>query len=337
MAIIITIIGFCLMVLLHELGHFLTAKSFSVPVEEFSIGMGPKLFSFEKGGTQYAFRILPLGGYVKLEGENEESKNAYAFSNIHPFKKIVILCAGAFMNVLLGFVLFVFMNTSIYLGVGTNVISEVSSGSVAESAGILAGDKIIMVDNQTIGDRNDFSKELERVGANSLTVTLIRNGEEKSISITPEFEDNRYIIGVYFKPRRKNFDEVIRDAFNDSLTAGKLVFTSLKGLLSGQYGIDEMSGPVGIVTVVGEVTKDSGNYFWIEILWLFGLISINLGIFNLLPIPALDGGSVIFSFLELLSGKKLNQNILGYINTVGLALLLLLSLFVMTNDIIKLF
>lgn len=334
-SIIVTILAFGIMVMLHEAGHFFVAKRFGVTVHEFSIGMGPLLVKWGKGETQYSLRLLPFGGYVKLEGEEEESDNPRAFSNISPIKRICVLVAGAVMNVFLGFLCFVIIN-NVYGYVRVPVISDIVAESPAEEAGLMVGDEIIKLDKTRVYTYSDI--ELFKLDSpEELTVTYVRNGEKHSVVL--KLENN--LIGFVSSVKKLNFLETFEYSYYDTRYVVKAVIKSLKMLFTGSAKVSDMSGPVGIVQVVDDVKEQASGYggmvVFLQILSLFAMISVNLGVFNLLPFPALDGGSIIFAFIELVTRKKLKQEVLGYINLIGLVLILGLGVFVMFSDIIKLF
>lgn len=340
-SVIVTVLAFGIMVILHEAGHFFVAKKMGVTVHEFSVGMGPCLFKKQKGETQYSVRLLPLGGYVKLEGEGEESDDPRAFSNISPLKRMGILVAGAAMNILLGFLCFVLIN-NLFGFVSTTVVSDVVEGSHAEMAGIRAGDEIVRLNNTRVSTKADVDLYM-LTAPEEIKVTYLRDGERKVASITPTLNENgRRIIGFYSTVKKLNFIESLEYSYYDTRYVVKAVFASLKMLFSGEAKVSDMSGPVGIVQIVDTTTDavteqgGSGKDVLINLLYLFGMISVNLGVFNLLPIPALDGGSIIFAFIELVTRKKQKPEILGYINMIGLAIILLLGVYVMFSDIMKL-
>ncbi|MBQ3110422.1 MAG: RIP metalloprotease RseP [Clostridia bacterium] len=337
-SIIVTIIAFGIMVMLHELGHFLTAKKFGVTVHEFSIGMGPLLFKWGKGETQYSLRLLPLGGYVKLEGEEEESDNPKAFSNISPIKRICILVAGALMNIILGFVCFVIINNT-YPTVQVPVISEIVANSAAEEAGLMAGDEIVKLNNTPVATQSDVSLFMMS-NPEEVKVTYRRDGEKNTVTLIPLMQDGRLLIGFKGSVKTLNFLERLEYSYYDTRYVVKAVLVSVKMLFTGEAKVSDMSGPVGVVQVVGDAAESAQPYgslaVVMQVLMLFAMISVNLGVFNLLPFPALDGGSIIFAFIELVTRKKLKQEVLGYINLAGLALILGLGIYIMFSDIIKL-
>ncbi len=336
-SIIVTIIAFGIMVILHEAGHMLTAKRIGVSVQEFSVGMGPLLFKWGKGETQYSLRLLPLGGYVKLDDE-EESDNPRAYSNASPLKKIGVLVSGAAMNVLLGLLCFVIINNvSPYRNVP--IVSEIMDGYPAQTAGMEVGDRIVKLDGTRVHTHEDI-KLFMLDGKKEIKVTYVRDGEKKTADVVL---GDDLLIGFRPDIKKLNFAETLEYSYYDTKYVVKVVFASLKMLFTGEAKVSDLSGPVGIVQIVDDtvdyVEEAEGGMavLILNMLSLFGMISVNLGVFNLLPFPGLDGGSIIFAFSELVTRKKLKPEILGYINMAGLALLLGLGAYVMFMDILKLF
>lgn len=340
-SVIVTLIAFGIMVMLHEAGHFFVAKGFGVTVHEFSIGMGPLALSRKRGETQYSVRWLPLGGYVKLEGEGEESDDPHAFSNISPVKRIAILAAGAAMNVLLGFLCFVII-LSHYGQVESTVVQSTPEGSPAMECGILPGDKILKLDNTPVKMRADIDLYMLGAGDN-VDVTVERDGQKYTFALSPYDTGSRKILGIIPKTEQLNVLGVLRYSYYDTRYVVKAVFYSLKMLFTGEAGVRDLSGPVGIVKVVDEKAAEAQEQgaaksdFWLALLNLFAMISVNLGVFNLLPFPALDGGSIIFAFAELVSRRKLKPEIIGYINFAGLVIILGLGVVVMGSDVLHIF
>lgn len=333
MAILITIIGFGIMILLHELGHFIAAKRFGVLVHEFAIGMGPKLFSFGKGETQYSLRLFPIGGYVRLEEEEEGEKNdnPRSFSNLAPIKRIIILFAGAFMNVVLGFLLFTFINLN--AGIVPPVIESVLPEYSAEQTPFAPGDEIIKLDNTRIHTFDDISLFMSRCDA-EISVTIKRDGKVEEITDFKPFKtDYGYKLGVAFETKKGSFTECAKFAVYDTIYITKAVIFALGDLITGRVGVNSLSGPVEIVSVVGSVASSHNEYTYLSILMLFAMISVNLGVFNLLPFPALDGGSIIFALYELVTKRKVKSEIIGYASMIGFALLMILAVIVTVGDI----
>ena len=337
LAVIITIIGFGIMVLLHEMGHFLTAKKFGVLVHEFSIGMGPKLFSVKKGETAYSLRALPIGGYVKLEGENdtEENTSPRAFSNIAPIKRIIVLFAGAAMNIVLGWIIFVIINLN--MGVSPSVVREITPEMSKFQNVLSAGDEIVCLNSTRTHTFDDVSLFMSRCDGSDIKITYKHNNSIKTKSFTPIKTDSGYKLGVMFLSEKAGIGKSAVYGVYDTMYIAKAVFFALGDLFTGREGLDTLSGPVEIVSVVGTVTKNSSGYTLISILYLFAMITVNLGIFNLLPFPALDGGSIIFAFYELVTKKKVKPELVGYAGMIGFALLMLLAAYVTVGDIKGLF
>lgn len=324
-----TILVFGIVIAIHEFGHFIVAKLAGVKVHEFALGMGPKLIQIKKGETEYTLRLLPIGGYVKMEGEDEESSDVRSFGKQPGWIKIAIVTAGAFMNFVLAIVVFTIYSYGV--GTPTNVIENAIVDLPASEAGIVKGDKIISINNQDIGSWQDVTEEIGKSSEN-IDIVIERENEEKVFKITPikDKEENRLIVGI--EPRfEKSFTTAIKGGFENFILAVKMMFDFIAQLFQGNVNKNDVSGPIGIVYAVGTVSKEG----ILPILFFTGLISINLGVFNLLPIPALDGSRVVFLIIELLRGKPVDPNKEGLIHMVGFVLLILLMIVVAYNDIIK--
>ncbi|MBQ7953342.1 MAG: RIP metalloprotease RseP [Clostridia bacterium] len=325
---------FLVLVLVHEFGHFITAKLCGVTVNEFAIGMGPAIFKKEYKGTLYSLRLIPIGGYCAMEGEDDESEDAGAFSNKKPWQRLVILVSGALMNLLLGFILMciiMFSSNSNYVNVPK--VQEVVAESAAEEAGLQPGDKITKINGAGIETYTELKFELSRYKGGSIDVEYVRNGEKNKVYITPnQGEDGMYYIGFASKVEPLNFGGRLYHAWHYSLFYGKAILVSLFDLVTGNVGMEAMSGPVGIVSEIGK----SAQMGWESLFGLAALITINLGIFNLLPLPALDGGRVFFVLVEIITRRKIPANKEGFIHFIGFALLILLMVFATWQDIVRL-
>lgn len=333
------IVIFCILIFIHEFGHFITAKLSGMTVHEFSIGMGPKIWGFKRKETMYNLRILPLGGFVRLEGEDGESDDPNAFCKKTAVKRFLVLVAGATMNIILGFIIFVIIFSSIG-SVNSNKISEVISDSAFEEAGIRPGDVITYMEGDSfssaIHSYRDISFFVARNGSdNSAKITFERDGKTFSKVIEPKWnqEEKRAYFG--FKPALQETDviTVIKYSFWECVFVIKSVFLSLWWLITGAIPASSMSGPVAIVGEIGAAAKIG----WQSVLNLAGFISVNLGVMNLLPIPALDGGRILFLLIEKIRGKKMKPETEGNINFVFFTLLILLMAVVTFSDIHKLF
>ena len=337
MAILITVIGFGIMIFLHELGHFVAAKRFGVLVHEFAIGMGPKLFSFGKGETTYSLRLFPIGGFVRLEGENdlEENDNPRSFSNLSPLKRIVVLVSGAFMNVLLGFIIFVIINLN--MGITPPVVKDIPEEYAGIQENFQVGDEIVKLNNSRINTFDDVSLFMSRFKGERLSATIKRNGEiVKLRNFTPFKTESGYKLGVMFQSEKASFIKCAEDAVYDTVYICKAVVFALVDLIKGDVGMNSLSGPVEIVSTVDKVASLESSYTYLNILLLFAMITVNLGVFNLLPFPALDGGSILFALYELITRKKVKSEIIGYASAIGFALLMILAIYVTAGDIIDL-
>lgn len=332
-----TILVFCLIIAIHEFGHFLIAKLSKMTVHEFSIGMGTKLFGFKKNETEYNFRLFPIGGFVKLEGEDEESDDPNAFGNKSSWKRLAVLAAGAFMNFVLGFVIFVIIS-SFSSGFSSNIIGSVLKDSAFDKAGVKAGDVIISMEGDNykskIYDYNDISYFTYKNGNNAATITFKRDGEIIKKHITPSYleSEKRTLFGFSSEILKPTVPRIIVSAFRQSIFVVKVVVFSFADMIKGNVGVADMSGPVGIVNEIGAAAKNG----ILNVLYLAALISINLGVVNLLPIPALDGGRIIFVLLELIRRKPIDKNKEGMVHLIGFALLLILMITITYTDIVKL-
>lgn len=331
--IISSIIIFLLVILIHEFGHFIVAKMNGVSVLEFSIGMGPKLFQKESNGTLYSLRLLPVGGYCQLEGEDEENDSPNSLNNQSPFVRLKVILAGAIMNFILAFILLILLMS--VSRVSTEV-SGVLEDSPAYSSGIQTGDKIVSINGKNVSDGEELLQGIKE-SQGDLDIGVIRDSRSKNIKVTPRLENNVRKIGVNFQEEYniKNFSII------KGFKKGVITFLNLTGMLykflgmliTGQLGLGGVSGPVGVVKEIGNAAKTGVA----NLIFLLAYININLGVFNLLPIPALDGGRAIFILIEMIFGKKISQEKEGYIHMVGLILLLALIAVVTIKDVIKLF
>lgn len=331
--IISSIIIFLLVILIHEFGHFIVAKMNGVSVLEFSIGMGPKIFQKESNGTLYSLRLLPVGGYCQLEGEDEENDSPNSLNNQSPFVRLKVILAGAIMNFILAFILLILLMS--VSRVSTEV-SGVLENSPAYSSGIQAGDKIVSINGQMLEDGEQVLDSIKK-SKGDLDIVLLRNEKSKNIKVTPRLENNNRKIGVNFQEEYniKNFNiiEGFKKGIATFLNLTGMLYKFLGMLITGKLGLGGVSGPVGVVKEIGNAAKTGVA----NLIFLLAYININLGVFNLLPIPALDGGRAIFILIEMIFGKKISQEKEGYIHMVGLILLLGLIAIVTIKDVIKLF
>ena len=345
MYVIIAILIFGILIAIHEFGHFITAKLCGVRVLEFSICMGPLLWSRQGEETAYSLRLLPIGGFCAMEGEDTASDDPRAFNNQNPLKKILILAAGAGMNFLLGFLLIVAVLT---VGHGqTPEITAFMEGCPYEGEDALqVGDVFWKIDGHRIYVTADVSMYLADGDTHDLVVK--RDGETvtlENMTLTkreyPGETQLRY--GFYFGAQVSGVGETLRYSWYQSLYYVRSVWDSLRGLVSGMYGVNDLSGVVGIVDLMSDVGHQSASAFYafLNLANLSAFIAINLAVMNLLPIPALDGGRIFFLIVlwpvEKILGRKLDPKYEGYVHTVGLMLLMALMIYVTLHDVIRIF
>lgn len=327
-----TIFVFGLLITSHELGHFITAKLANINVLEFSIGMGPKLLGFKKGETKYSLRILPIGGYVKMLGEDGESNDPRAFCNQSPWVRLIVIVAGAFMNFVIAIILFaiIAMNT----GIIKPIISKVEVGRPAYQAGLRENDKIVMVNNAKVKTWEDFVVAIADQKNKPINISVERDSKIETFKVTPVFdaENGKYIIGVYPTLVKANIFTSISEGFNKTIFSIKQMGYFLSRALKGNISSDDVGGPVAIVKMSGEAAK----YGILSLLSFAAFLSINLGVLNLIPFPALDGGWVIILLIEGITGKKIDENKIGLINLIGFTILMLFAIFITYKDILKL-
>lgn len=328
MTIIYAIIMFCLLIFIHELGHFMTAKACGVKVNEFALGMGPAIFKKQKGETLYALRAIPIGGYCAMEGEDEESEDARAFNNKPAWKKAIIVVAGAAMNLILCILFLIII--ALYTGTVTTTIDQVTAGSPAEAAGIQSGDKIVAVDQKKT---DDWASLVTAIGTAKEEVTLEVERDGQNLTLTSELteaEDGRMVIGIV-PVREHNVLTAIKDGTVNTWNMTKMMVDTFRQLFTGDVSVKELSGPVGIVYAV----NDTAQYGFVYLLYLTALISLNLAIVNMLPLPALDGGRLLFIIVRKITGKAITDEMEGKVHFIGIMLLFALMIYVTWNDIVR--
>lgn len=439
--ILIGVLLFELIIFIHEFGHFITAKKSGIKVNEFSLGMGPKIFSFGKGETKYSLRIFPIGGFCAMEGEDEESPEPRAFNNAKIWKRMIVVIAGAVMNIILGFVLMfvVVVQQDAY---SSTEVQSFPATSFSSCTGLQSGDVIKEINGYGISTSMDFNypistAELKTVDGSTLeiykedcgnnlynmAVSLVqdknnklsdeqvskvnellskstneivkakskedafsvyenyykeindacgiknykvekiveketrkrytadilveRNGEEKLLKnvqfftyTTKDNSDPQVSIDFYVKPIEKTFGSVISQTFKQTISTCKMIYASLGGLLTGKFGLKDMSGPIGIASAVTTVASESLSSGFMSavnsIIYVMMIITVNLGLFNMLPFPALDGGRFVFLIIEAIRGKSVPRKVEAIVNGIGMGLLILLMILITANDIFKL-
>ncbi|MGN1044140.1 MAG: M50 family metallopeptidase [Acutalibacteraceae bacterium] len=343
--IIFAVLLFNLIIFLHELGHFFWAKKFGVQVNEFALGMGPRVFKFKKGETLFSLRALPIGGFCEMEGEDERSDNPKSFENKKAWQKIIIIASGGIMNLILGFALtFILLAQS--PAIASTTIRSFENDAVSSSTGLMTGDEILKINNSKIYAFKDIAFNISAFETSDFDVEVRRDNQIvnlKNVNFkTVENTDGSFSPGIDFlvEPIEKNFINLIKCTFSETASTIKIVWRSLGGLVTGKISFKKTSGPIGIASEIGKITNEglkSGAFIAvINIINIMAIITINLGIFNLLPLPALDGGRLVFLFVELITGKKVNPKYEGIIHTIGFVLFILFMIWMSYSDILKL-
>lgn len=428
MNIVLAIVALSFLILIHELGHFMVARWMGVKVLEFAIFMGPKLFSWKRGETEYSIRAIPMGGFCKMEGEEEASNDDRAFNKKPVGKRAFIVVAGATMNILVAilittiisfsmgyntriiknlskdsplitaglqtgdeivsydnkhifypssdFSLFLFladgeevdveyrregvkglqrtrvtprMSAPVYMigitvginadGIANSTIERVQPGP-AKTAGMLAGDKIIRVDDTPVAVKDDLAQYLQQNRENPVDITVDRNGDIITMhEVKPQPSATYYDLGVLFEDKKGEFFGTIQSGLNYSISTIRSVYMTLGGLFTGKVKFADLSGPVGIVDTIGQVV-DMGTGFSEKLLYLLQIsmfLSLNLGVMNLLPFPALDGGKLLLILIEKIRRKPIDPEKEAWISMVGFILLILLLIATLFNDIPRVF
>ena len=335
---VLAILIFGFLIFIHELGHYATARLFGVTVNEFAIGMGPKLLSrvSKKTGIRYSLRLLPFGGFVSMAGEDEESEDENALNKKPVWQRIIITAAGGFMNLLVGVILIAVVVCSTKT-LGSTTILKFSDRAVSESAGLRVGDRIAKVGTQPTRTADELSYAIMRQGTAPVDVTVVRGGEKVTVRI--DFSKEEIDGMVYGAPDfvvravEKNFGTVLSHTWYRSILTVRMIWESLFDLVTGRIGMNQVSGPVGVTQAMAETAKAG----FLNFIYLSAVIAINLGVVNLLPLPALDGGRIFFQLIELIRGKPLNPEVEGYIHFAGLAVLMVLMVVITCKDVLGLF
>lgn len=342
MSIIVALLIFGLLIFFHELGHFLLAKRGGIGVISFSLGMGPAILKKQIGETEYALRIFPFGGSCAMVGEDEESDAENAFNKKGVWTRISVVAAGPVFNFILAFVGSIIM--VLCVGVDKPVITEMMEGYPAYEAGVRAGDEIISMNGRNVGVYRDVSMYIQLHQGEAIDLVYERDGERYETTIVPKMDEEGYYLmgitgGAYSKC--ENPLEVIKYAGYEVGYWIHMVFDSLKMMVSGQVSREDVGGPVRIVSMIGDTYEQSaaisGFLVFINMLNMVIFLSANLGVMNLLPIPALDGGRLVFLLIEAITGKRVPPDKEGYIHLAGFALLMALMVLILFNDISLMF
>lgn len=334
---LIMVLVFGVLIFIHEFGHFFTARRCGVTIKEFAVGMGPTIFSWnsKKYGTKYALRLFPIGGFVSMVGEDEESDDEGAFCNKSVWKRMIIVVAGAVMNLFLGFLLM--MVVVIFQGpIGSTTVAEFNTNAVS-NAQLRVGDEIVSVDGTKVHSGNEVMYEIMNKGYEPIDIVVKRDGEKitlKGVAFNTLDQDGIRFGEMDFKvlAESRSVFNLIKQTFSRSISSVKMVYDSLIGLISGRFGMNAVSGPVGVAEVVGTAAKTD----YLSFIYIVSILTINLGVVNLIPFPALDGGRFVMLAIEGIRRKPINRNVEAYINFVGIIVLFVFMILISFKDIVKL-
>ncbi len=328
---------FLFMIFIHELGHFLAAKLMGVRVNEFAIGFGPTILRWGKKETRYSLRLLPLGGFCAMEGEDETSSDERAFCNKKPWRRFVITAAGAIFNILFGFIVMMLILIP-QEQFALPKVAVFQENAVSEQSGLQVGDEFIKVNGRRIFTTYDLSYTFSNIPADGKVDLVVKRDGEKvelqDVTFATEEVEGMTMVSVdfYVEGQEKNLWTFISQAFWNTVSYGRIVWWSLVDLITGKFGISQVSGPVGVTAALGEAVKSG----FTNLLPMVALITINLGIFNLLPLPALDGGRLLFIVIEMIRRKPVPQKYEGWVHAVGFMLLMALMVLICFKDVYQL-
>ena len=345
-SIIFAIVMFEIIIVLHELGHFIMARVNKVKVNEFAVGMGPAILKKKKGDTLYALRVIPFGGYCAMEGEDGDSDDSGAFCKKKVWQRITIVIAGVVMNLILGFVLLL-INTATSGPYASTTISYFEENASSHATGLELGDKIVKINGMRIFTTMDMSFQFKNDKDGVFDIVVERDGKLKELK-NVKFATDENSMHVDFKvlPVNLNVGTVLSQTLKTGVSDARLIFISLRDIITGKYSLRELSGPVGIVDTIGDVVdsetdKETGKIDWSSLihtmLSICAFITINIGIFNLLPLPALDGGRLVFLIIEGIRRKPVKPEHEGMVHFIGLIAFLILMVIITVSDVLKLF
>ena len=342
---LVAILFFGLLIFFHELGHFTCARIFKVKINEFAMGMGPAIFKFKRKDTQYSLRLFPVGGYCAMEGEDSNSDDEGAFCNKKAWQRFIIVAAGGIVNIIMGVLIVMLMLSTSDSLIGTPVIHSFNEKAVS-SEWLAKGDEIIKINGRRIFSDYDISYFMSTDDDGVFDFTVKRDGKKLDLSGVKfdtemaEFDGEERLTIIYdfiivgVDPSIKT---VVPNALKTSVSYARLVYISLFDLITGKYHVSDLSGPIGTVNYIADAASESVKETDFTFLYvLMALIAINIGLFNLLPLPALDGGRLLFILFEMITRKPVPKKFEGWVHAVGMVLLLALMAFVSFSDIWKL-
>ncbi len=331
------ILLFLILIIIHEFGHFIAAKLLGVKVNEFAVGFGPRLFGFQGKETKYSFNLVPFGGFCAMEGEDEESIDDRAFCNKSAWRRFLIVIMGAVFNLIFGLILVAIILAPQKM-FATTTVAEFSENAVSQQSGLEVDDKIIEIEGRKIFGIYDMNYAFTNVKDGKLDMTVLRDGKKvelQNVKFETEETDGITYLKWDFKVygAKKTVGNYIKQTFSTTTSYCMIIWRSLLDMLAGKYGISAISGPVGVTVAIADAAKQS----LLNLLPMMALITVNLGIFNLLPVPALDGGRLVFILFEMITRKKVPEKYENLVHTVGFVLLIGIMVLIALKDIIGLF
>lgn len=345
--ILIGVLLFGFAIFIHELGHFVTAKLCKMRVNEFAIGMGPRLISRQRGETKYTLRLFPIGGFCDLSEDDETNPDdKRAFSNKPVWQRLLVLLMGAVMNVLFGFVLMLIVTGTQPAYISTT-LGEVDSASLLAESGIEVNDTITSIDGYAIYSIRDIQFQLAMLNPNDVDIVVERGGErilfENAKLSSQQADDgkNTVIIDFKFYQMEKNFGNLMKLSAVDTFSLVRIVIESLVGMVTGRFSFNDMAGPIGAAQIISEAASEGLKTGFgpavMNIVYMICLITVNLGVVNILPLPALDGGRILFLLFELIFRKPVPKKYEAVVHTVGFVILIGLMVVIAFNDIWRIF
>ncbi|MFA5527251.1 MAG: RIP metalloprotease RseP [Peptostreptococcales bacterium] len=332
LTIIAAIFIFGILIFVHEAGHFMAAKAVGIRVNKFAIGMGPVIFKKQKGETEYSLRAFPMGGFVKMEGEDEDSDDARSFEKKSTFQKVLVLIAGSAMNFIFAIILVIFLFAYTGFPSNENVIGEIVPGNPAEQAGIMAGDRVLEINSVEITSWDAVLENVSESDGRPLTFKIDRDGEVFNIEVESISEQGRQVVGI-IPSRERSLLKSVKEGVGATFELMGMMLQFLGSILRGQASTNDVMGPVGIISAVGDVAKLG----FIYLVNFTAMISLNLAVINMIPFPALDGGRLILTIIQGITGKKINPDMEGIIHFIGFAILIGVMILVTYKDIGRLF
>lgn len=329
---ILAILALGLLIIVHELGHFIMAKINKVKVEEFSIGMGPKIFTYQGKETKYSLSLLPVGGYVQMLGAHEDVDEEGSFNTKSPFRRLTIIIAGVVMNFILA--ILIFTAVTVHFGYGETSISKLTDDGALKSAGLQEGDNITKINGSKVFTYYDITIATGSSKGEEMEISYERGGDKYEVTVTPKYleDEQRYVVGATFNYNSDpSIIDGVKQSFKETATLVTQTLKSIGNLITGHGNFKtDLGGPVTVVNLSAQAAESG---LW-DLMNLVGLLSISLAVFNLLPFPALDGGWSVLLLIEMITKRKVPEKVVGVINGIGFICLMALMVVVTVKDIL---